>query len=201
LELLGGKRMNNALALSALAYFLVGLLLGTLGPGGQDITEHLKRARGTPLLNAATGRQPPTELRLFWARVAITIAFALLWPIFTYSILEDRRQAAAACKAVAERAKGLWYSQMGGCGTITCKDCKHSEDITSFIHGIDSSVSGFQCQQCGKFHGVNAGGRGRANQYERALVCDCGGPLQRDKVLFCPSCKSQNLSYDLREIT
>jgi hypothetical protein len=193
--------MNDTLAISALAYLLVGLLLGTLGPGGQDIAQEIKRARGTPLSNAAMEREQPSELRLLWFRVAITVAFALLWPIFTYGILKDRRELAAARKAVAEESKGLRYCYMGGCGAITCKDCRHSEDVTSFIHGIDRSVSGFQCQQCGKFHGVNAGGRGQANQYERALVCDCGGPLDRDKVLFCPSCKSQNLSYDLREIT
>ncbi len=193
--------MNDTLAIAALAYLLVGLLLGTLGPGGQDIAKEVKRARGTPLSNAAMEREQPSELRLLWFRVAITVAFALLWPIFTYGILKDRRELAAARKAVAEESKGLRYCYMGGCGIITCKDCRHSEDVTSFIHGIDSSVSGFQCQWCGKFHSVNAGGRGQANQYERALVCDCGGPLDREKVLFCPSCKSQNLSYDLREIT
>lgn len=194
--------MNNTLAFAALAYLLLGLLLGTLGPGGQDIAQEVKRARGTPLSNAAMERVPPSELKLLWFRMAITIAFALLWPIFTYGILKDRREAAAARKAVAERAPGLWFSyNMPGCGTITCNDCRHSEEVTSFIHGIDSSVTGFQCQTCGKLHSVNSGGQGRANQYERSLVCDCGGPLDRDKLLFCPSCKSKNLSYYLREIT
>jgi hypothetical protein len=194
--------MNNTLTIAALAYLLLGLLLGTLGPGGQDIAQEVKRVRGTALSNAAMERVPPSELKLLWFRIAITIAFALLWPIFTYGILKDRREAAAARKAVAERAPGLWFRyNMGGCGTITCNDCRHSEEVTSFIHGIDSSVTGFQCQNCGKLHCVNSGGRGRANQYERSLVCDCGGPLDRDKLLFCPSCKSKNLSYFMQYIT
>ena len=194
--------MNPTIAIAALVYLLIGLVLGTLGPGGQDIAQEVKRARGTPLSNAAMERVPPSELKLLLFRVAITAAFALLWPIFTYGILKDRREAAAAQKAVAERAPGLWFRyNMGGCGTITCNDCRHSEEVTSFIHGIDSSVAGFQCQNCGKLHCVNSGGRGRANQYERSLVCDCGGPLDRDKLLFCPSCKSKNLSYFMQYIT
>jgi hypothetical protein len=193
--------MSDFLGVIAIVYLLLGILLGTLGPGGQDIAEEVKRARGTPLSNAAMEREQPSELRLLWFRLAITVAFALLWPIFTYGILKDRRELAAARKAVAEESKGLRYCYMGGCGTITCKECRYSEDITSFIHGIDSSVSGFQCQWCGKLHSVNASGRGQARQYERSLVCDCGGPMDREEVLFCPGCKSQNLSYDLREIT
>ena len=81
--------MNDTIAIAALAYLLVGLLLGTLGPGGQDIAQELERARGTPLSNAAMERVPPSELKLLWFRIAITVAFALLWPIFTYGILKE----------------------------------------------------------------------------------------------------------------
>ena len=194
--------MSDFLGAVAFVYLLLGILLGTLGPGGQDIAQEVKRVRGTPLSNAAMERVPPSELKLLWFRLAITLAFALLWPIFTYGILKDRREAAAAQKAVAEMAPGLWFRyNMGGCGTITCQDCKHSEEVTSFIHGIDSSVTGFQCQTCGKLHSVNSGGQGRANQYERSLVCNCGGLLDRDKLLFCPCCKSKILSYFMQYIT
>ncbi len=40
-----------------------------------------------------------------------------------------------------------------------------------------------------------------ANDYEQSLVCECGGVLERDKVIFCPSCKSKNLSYQMQYIT
>ena len=64
---------------------------------------------------------PPAELRLQWARLVITLAFVLLWPIFTYGIAKNRHEAAAARKAVAEKAPGPWfYGNLGGCGTITC---------------------------------------------------------------------------------
>lgn len=29
--------------------------------------------------------------------------------------------------------------------------------------------------------------------YDASLVCDCGGPLDRDQVLFCPGCRSKKL--------
>jgi len=194
--------MSDFLRATAFVYLLLGILLGTLGPGGQDIAQEVKRVRGTPLSNAAMERVPPSELKLLWFRIAITLAFVLLWPVFTYGILKDRREAAVARKAVAERTQGLWFRyNMGGCGIITCNDCRHSEEVTSFIHGIDSSVTGFQCQTCGKLHSVNSGGRGRANQYERSLTCDCGGPLDRDELLFCPNCRSKNLSYFMQYIT
>jgi hypothetical protein len=37
--------------------------------------------------------------------------------------------------------------------------------------------------------------------YEATLFCECGGHLDREKVLFCPECKSLNLSYDMQFIT
>lgn len=37
--------------------------------------------------------------------------------------------------------------------------------------------------------------------YQATLICECGGPLERDEALFCPNCKSLNLSYALQYIT
>lgn len=34
-----------------------------------------------------------------------------------------------------------------------------------------------------------------AQAYEASLFCACGGGLERDKTLFCPSCRSNNLRY------
>jgi len=114
---------------------------------------------------------------------------------------EHNRSFALDKKLEDERAEGIWFHYMGGNGTITCKDCDHSEEVTSFIHGIKSSNSGFQCQGCGKLSSIRAGGPGRADEYEESLECECGGALKRDKVIFCPSCKSKNLSYQMQYIT
>jgi hypothetical protein len=37
--------------------------------------------------------------------------------------------------------------------------------------------------------------------YQATLFCECGGSLDREKALFCPSCKSTNLSYSMKYIT
>jgi len=37
--------------------------------------------------------------------------------------------------------------------------------------------------------------------YEATLICECGGHLEREEALFCPDCKSLNLSYDMKYIT
>jgi len=39
------------------------------------------------------------------------------------------------------------------------------------------------------------------NSYRSTLFCECGGSLDREKTLFCPSCKSTNLSYSMEYIT
>ena len=38
-------------------------------------------------------------------------------------------------------------------------------------------------------------------QYAASLFCDCGGRLDKEKILFCPSCKSNNLKYDIKYMT
>jgi len=37
--------------------------------------------------------------------------------------------------------------------------------------------------------------------YKATLFCECGEHLEREQVLFCPNCKSLNLSYELQYIT
>jgi hypothetical protein len=39
------------------------------------------------------------------------------------------------------------------------------------------------------------------SQHEASLFCECGGKLDREKVLFCPGCRSTHLSYDMEYIT
>jgi hypothetical protein len=193
--------MNNAYEIAAVTYLLTGIFLGTTGSVGKDISKEIERARGSPLTNAFMEREAPSETKLLLFRIIVTLGFILLWPFFIYGIIKERRRGIALEKRLEEKSKGLWFSYMGGHGKIACKNCDHSEEVTSFIHGINSSSSGFQCQGCGKLSSIKSGGPGRANQYEESLQCFCGSVLERDKVIFCPSCKSLNLSYQTLYIT
>ena len=51
----------------AIVYLIVGILLGTLGPAGKNIAKEVESARGSPLTNAFMGRDPPSEVKLFFS--------------------------------------------------------------------------------------------------------------------------------------
>ena len=182
-------------------YIAIGILLVSFGPVTENISKEIDRARGTSLSNAFMERQQPSERKLLLARITITIGFVLLWIVFILGILKEHWNIQDTRKTVHEKSKGLWFSYMGGHGTVSCKVCYHTEDVTSFIHGTNSSSSGFQCQGCGKFTSIRSGGPGKANEYEDSLICECAGSLEREKVLFCSQCKSEDLSYRTLYIT
>ena len=194
--------MTHLFAIVLVIYLVIGVLLATIGPAGKDITVEVDRIRGSSLLDAYLEREPPSELKLLVFRVIITAGFVLLWPVFIFGIMKAQRKAKEEDQAFEDkRTQGLWFHYLGGYGSITCNDCMHNESITSFTHGRDSSTSGFQCQACGKFAAINSGGPGKATEYKSSLICECGGKFEREKVLFCPECRSKNLSYDMEFIT
>ena len=183
-------------------YFLIGFLLATFGPADKDIAKEIENARGTPLLHAYRETQAPSEFKLLLFRLLITAGFILLWPIFIGGIVSSQRKAKEELEEfLEEQRKGLRFQLMGGHGTIACEECDFSQSITSFTHGRDSSTSGFQCQHCGKFHAIRSSGPGHANEHKDRLVCDCGGQLERNEVVFCPSCHSTRLTYSVEFMT
>ena len=97
------------------------------------------------------------------------------------------------------RDNKLYFGRLGGVGQIKCNVCDYNENIISFIHGGHSifwSVTGFQCQKCGKFHKIEDG-----TNTSKVEKCECGGNLDREKPLFCPKCKTNDISYKLNLIT
>ena len=93
----------------------------------------------------------------------------------------------------------LRYGKMGGMGNLSCNECGYSQEIVSFLHGFGEdpwSKSGYQCQKCGKFHGIEYD-----HKLESIPHCDCGGSLSRDKAIFCPVCKGCNVGYHMTLIT
>ena len=173
------------------------------------------------------------------------------------------------------------FDDLGGRGSIACKDCNYRESVLSFIHQDGQCILGYQCEVCGEFTtrvrlqlfeeyyspsgneekisdlpekywpfriehlqllikicliGVDKGPPNRSwmrewwktidecNQelslipadeirdinnereaYERefkaTLICECGGGLNCDQTLFCPSCRSNNLAYKISFIS
>lgn len=118
-------------------------------------------------------------------------------PITTMeNILKRYRRTQKKFEPIQQGDHQLYHHQMGGAGTIFCKNCGYKEDITSFIHGFNDADTGYQCQSCGKFHTLND-----FEEKAKPLSCSCGGELSRDKALFCPQCKSKSMRYNMAYIT
>ena len=260
-------------------YLFIGILLVAFSPAGKRIKDEVNSARGTEFTNSIMGREQPSELKIRLFRITLTLGFVMLWIIFIWSILKEHRAAHSQSDSEKLLNKGMHFHLMGGYGTLSCKDCDFSQNITSFTHGLSTSNSGFQCQACGKLtsrkrdepfkntRGSNhhlllselpiderpsriehlqgmlhlcerqmkeykkkdwlptwestvteckeelntvtveelAAIKKRREDFEAAyqatLICECGGHLDREAALFCPSCKSLNLVYDMQCIT
>ena len=131
------------------------------------------------------------------------ITFLLVAPFSTIeNIIKKGSKTIRTDEPMEKEDYSIYYWQMGGAGTIICKDCGYKEDIVSFLHSFDGEGNpsdgrwGYQCQSCGRFHTLNDSQRA-----EKPLICPCGGELSRDKPLFCPQCKSTNLRYKMSYIT
>ena len=124
-------------------------------------------------------------------------------PISTIeNMLKKHRRSKRKFEPVQQEDNQLYHQQMGGAGTIFCKDCGYKADIISFLHSFDDDgnmsdgCTGYQCQSCGKFCSLND-----SQSAVKPLLCSCGGELSRDKALFCPQCKSKRMRYNMSYIT
>lgn len=187
--------------IALLIYWITGLLLSTIGPVGRSIKREVNDAKGTAFTNEIMGRQAPSETKLFFFKLTLTLGFSLLWPFLLRSALKSNKEHEYIPDPEDYVNQGLKFQHMGGHGTISCNDCDFQQSQTSFIHGIDTSRSGYQCQACGKLTSVTRTQNDKQEARGAELVCDCGAELSRDQVLFCPDCKSTNLSYSMEYIT
>ncbi len=93
----------------------------------------------------------------------------------------------------------LYLLNSSGAGTVCCKDCDFKEEAFGFVHGFGSprwcKVT-LQCQECGQFENLEG-----YDRVPRKGKCQCGGKLSREVPVFCPTCKSKNMSYHLRYMT
>ena len=144
-------------------------------------------------------REAPSEKKLFFFKLTLTLGFSLLWPFLIWGALKENKHYEVQPVSDDFEHKGLKFQYMGGHGKLSCNDCDFQQSQTSFIHGIDCNTTGYQCQECGKLTSIVKHHSKAANHASRQ--CGCGGKLNREKILFCPDCNSQNLSYSMEYIT
>lgn len=186
------------------AYAIAGVAVITFGPVYTIICKEISAVRGSPFVNALTGRAEVPVVKLFAFRLILCVVFGAIWPAALWSSWREKalqEEAAAAFKRKV--AEGLTFCRMGGGGTICCGECGYSEQIVCFTHGHtemgeESFTAGLQCLSCGKFVSVS---NDAASVNQNSQTCDCGGQLSSEHVLFCPQCRSKKLTYDLQYIT
>ena len=136
-------------------------------------------------------------------RTALWLMIILFWPMWVVDnyIVESKRMKRWKRLDVEEaefniqKRAGLTFGS--GVGEITCHDCAQKTHVHAFTHGPAAKhitwCAGYQCQLCGKFT--------TRSDDKDSIFCECGGNLENRKVLFCPGCKSRNLSYRMEYIT
>ena len=90
----------------------------------------------------------------------------------------------------------LYFKDTGGEGKFICNACGHTEYIICYMHGFTLRNAGYQCQECCRFTSIVS-----EEGEEVVLKCDCGGDLSMVKPIFCPVCRSKNVSYRLMVIS
>jgi len=131
-------------------YFVIGILLATLGPGRKGIADAVGKIRGSPIAPAIVGELPP-PWKLILFRMLLTGGFILFWPFLIWGVLQEDKPAVPADPDEwfpgDERMRWEW---MGGVGTLSCLECDFAQEVTSFTHAGRYSDSGVQCQACGQ---------------------------------------------------
>lgn len=103
-----------------------------------------------------------------------------------------------------EKGEPLFFKELNGLGNLICRECGYTQKITAFLHNLSDqedrpvTISGYQCQDCGNFHT-------RTHNQDRktveTLLCNCGGDIKNDSLIFCPKCKSNDVEYQITLIT
>ena len=187
-----------------LLYLLIGVALVIAGPAKESISREIEKTRFRALADEIQGRGTLSERGLFVYRLILALGVFLFWPLLLPGIVrENRLKADESTSKVPQAQEGIEFQRMGGCGTVSCSQCTFKEDIISFLHGENDngeeiSHSGYQCLECGKFTDVS---RIRNTKQDNDVRCNCGGKLSREHVLFCPTCRSKDLSYRTKFIT
>lgn len=182
-----------------IVYLAVGFLLNLIGPLAKMVNKKIKEIKEPSFADVLLERKPISKIKIVWAEFVLRIFIFLFYPVLYLIIFIDFVRPKPIEIETKDKVRDnlLYYWKMGGAGVINCNVCGFNQEIVSFLHGIESwNNTGFQCQNCGKFHQIESDMSNSKGQ-----KCECGGTLEREKPIFCPKCKTTNVSYDLKYIT
>ncbi|MBN2662834.1 MAG: hypothetical protein JXR68_04220 [Bacteroidales bacterium] len=201
----------NSFLLIITIYLILSLLLNIIGPLSKKINSEFKKIDNQMLSEQVLkGPKKNIKAKFIRAKIILRLLTIIFFPLFIIVLLISKKQENKQIKKQEQqkinltnkdwtKLKGLFFTSISGFGEIECNDCAYSEKIFAFTHSGNSSKTGYQCQDCGNFQKVFFL---KNNKMEKLPECEnCGGTLARDKILFCPNCKSNNLAYRLNYMT
>jgi hypothetical protein len=181
-----------------IAYLMTGILSNFIGPAAKKVNSVFKQTRSatiTRLLNKSVAKKREDLFIEVILRILTILFFPILYIALVVEFFRFKYTSPSLKKELND--PHLYYWRMGGFGTIRCLDCDFIQDIVSFLHGINSCETGYQCQRCGKFHALVENDL----HLDANKQCNCGGDLDRERPIFCPKCKTTHVAYKLKYIT
>ena len=180
-------------------YIAIGILSILVGPIANRIKRDILDLKLKLSLEAEAGIKSASKRRVMMFEVFFRLLIILFYPLFYGILLIDHfRSKKRAKNKITAPADDFQYFRSGA-GVITCKDCGFTQHIVSFLHWLDDgdgTLTGFQCQACGKFHELK-----NTLAVSESMNCECGGTMSRKEPLFCPTCRSKKVTYKMSYIT
>ena len=75
-----------------IAYFLIAILLVSIGPAKNSIAKAVEGVKKTAALQVRSGQSLISNKKIILFRLIITIGFVLFWPFFLSGVLRDNKE-------------------------------------------------------------------------------------------------------------
>ena len=195
-------QLKNEMQSLFLTYLILGLIFCLIGPLSRRVKESISKHTLPSPSDIFLGKPPVPlgkKLLIIVALFTVSIAF---YPFFYVVIVIDYFRKKSFNKNIQHEHPQdnlLYFKYIPGAGKLTCNSCNFQSEIVGFLHSEDESglkTTGYQCQNCGKFQSITDN---IVNPISK--LCSCGGNLDRNNPIFCPNCKSENISYKIEIIT
>jgi DNA-directed RNA polymerase subunit M/transcription elongation factor TFIIS len=189
-----------------LTYMAFGLLTNIIGPLASKMREDYDLSKPADRILSDDRFSLKSHLLL---RFLVFLVYPIIYMEYLYSYWKEQK----AIQPTNVVKTGLFFHQMKGSGRVSCTNCGFNQRLTVSMRNDKNAnilnVQGSQCQNCGRFKEVSSAQSAFStvkNVSNATLTmetegCECGGTLSRDRVVCCPRCKSENMSYECLLLT
>jgi len=173
-------------------YLIAGVIFNIIGPLTKVIKREVLKLEIISIPDIIRNDKPIPKWKVILFEITLRLLILFFYPLlFLFLKIDLHRQSSS--EESWEFTNSL--CDYIGCVAIKCNDCGWKNSVTSDLHGLASDYKtlsydrGYQCQKCGKF--IIISNRPIDIEIDK---CECGGYYSREKPLFCPKCKSKNVT-------